>query len=111
MLIKADIFVDWYLNIRLKCCLVTTCIWIKPLNGSQKGIGIFSSSAVILVDVGHDKPLRRTPEALEKTQYLRSLGVAVCACLPQLSCKRTPFYKGTMLCIDGEKTRAIDFFP
>ena len=49
------------------------------MNGSKESVRILASPSIVLVDVGKDVPLGRTPEALEEAQNLGCLGVAISA--------------------------------
>ena len=81
------------------------------MNGSEESVGIFPSSSIILVNICKNESLRSTPEALQKAEDLRSLGIAVGACLSEKFGKSTALDKSAVLSSDGKEAGSANFFP
>ncbi len=60
-------------HIRLEGRLITASSGIELVDGSEESVCILPSPSVILVDVGKNVSLRRTPETLQEAKDLRSL--------------------------------------
>jgi len=64
-------------DIRLESGRIAASSRIELVNGSKESICILSSPPIVLVDVGQDVTLGRTPKALQEAENLRCLGVAI----------------------------------
>jgi hypothetical protein len=74
------------------------------MDGSKESVCILSSPSIVLIDVGKNVTLRRTPKALQEAKNLGSLGVAVRARFSKERSQSATFNKSAVLSGDREET-------